>query len=65
MALMAQWSILGKEAFKEWLVYGALYMENRGPYHRSNRKYILEKVTPERPVDRTCFLDGLQFAAVR
>ena len=35
--------ILG-EAFQEYLVYSALFLQQRGPYHFGNRKIILKKV---------------------
>lgn len=35
--------LLGKEAFEEYLMYSAKFMDSSGPYAGSNRKYILKK----------------------
>ncbi len=40
--------ILGDEAFQEFLIYSAKFLDQAGPYATSNRKYILKKVTPEK-----------------
>lgn len=39
--------LLGEEAFKEYLTYSAVFLNQGGPYSSSNRKYILSRVTPE------------------
>jgi dipeptidyl-peptidase-3 len=40
-------ALLGSEPFAEFLVYAAKFSDQCGPYTPSNRKYILQKVTPE------------------
>jgi len=40
-------SRLGDEAFAEFLVYAAKFLDQQGPYTPSNRKYILRAVTAE------------------
>ncbi|HVX11580.1 MAG TPA: hypothetical protein VHC22_10400 [Pirellulales bacterium] len=40
-------SLLGEEAFAEFLVYAAKFLDQQGPYAPSNRKYVLRTVTPE------------------
>ena len=37
-------SQLGEEAFQEFVVYAAKFLDQGGPYTPSNRKYVLEKV---------------------
>lgn len=37
--------LLGDEAFAEFLVYAAKFLDQQGPYAPSNRKYILREVT--------------------
>ncbi len=36
---------LGENAFQEFLVYAARFLDQGGPYAASNRKYLLEQVT--------------------
>jgi hypothetical protein len=38
-------SLLGENAFQEFVVYGAKFLDQGGPYTPSNRKYVLEQVT--------------------
>ena len=38
-------SQLGEKAFQEFIVYGAKFLDQGGPYTPSNRKYVLEQVT--------------------
>ncbi len=38
--------LLGDSAFQEYLTYGALFLNQGGPYTNANRKYVLSKVTP-------------------
>ena len=38
-------SQLGERAFQEFLVYGAKFLDQGGPYTPSNRKYVLQQVT--------------------
>ena len=38
-------SQLGEKAFQEFVVYGAKFLDQGGPYTPSNRKYVLEQVT--------------------
>jgi dipeptidyl-peptidase III len=38
-------SQLGEKAFQEFLIYGAKFLDQGGPYTASNRKYVLEQVT--------------------
>ncbi len=38
-------SQLGAKAFQEFVVYGAKFLDQGGPYAASNRKYVLELVT--------------------
>ncbi|MGO9920725.1 MAG: dipeptidyl-peptidase 3 family protein [Isosphaeraceae bacterium] len=38
-------SQLGEKAFQEFVVYGAKFLDQGGPYTASNRKYVLEQVT--------------------
>jgi dipeptidyl-peptidase III len=38
-------SQLGEKAFNEFVVYGAKFLDQGGPYTPSNRKYVLEQVT--------------------
>ncbi len=38
-------SQLGEKAFQEFVVYGAKFLDQGGPYAPSNRKYVLEEVT--------------------
>src|SRR5580693_4941736 len=37
---------LGEQAFQEFVVYAAKFLDQGGPYTPSNRKYVLEQVTP-------------------
>ena len=37
---------LGEKAFQEFVVYTAKFLDQGGPYTASNRKYVLEQVTP-------------------
>jgi dipeptidyl-peptidase III len=37
---------LGDAAFEEFVVYAAKFLDQGGPYTPSNRKYVLEQVTP-------------------
>jgi dipeptidyl-peptidase III len=37
---------LGEKAFQEFIVYAAKFLDQGGPYTASNRKYVLEQVTP-------------------
>jgi dipeptidyl-peptidase-3 len=37
---------LGKGAFQEFVVYAAKFLDQGGPYTPSNRKYVLDQVTP-------------------
>ncbi|NBX82228.1 hypothetical protein EBQ90_03955 [bacterium] len=37
--------LLGKEAFQEYLVFSAKFLDQSGPYASSNRKYLLKKVS--------------------
>ena len=39
-------SDLGERAFHEFVVYAAKFLDQGGPYTPSNRKYVLEQVTP-------------------
>ena len=36
---------LGEKAFQEFVVYGAKFLDQGGPYTPSNRKYVLEQAT--------------------
>ena len=38
---------LGEQAFQEFIVYAAKFLDQGGPYTASNRKYVLEQVTPK------------------
>ena len=39
--------LLGDQPFAELVVYAAKFLDQAGPYSASNRKYILQKVTPD------------------
>jgi dipeptidyl-peptidase-3 len=40
-------ALLGEKSFAEMLLYAAKFLDQGGPYAPSNRKYVLEQVTPE------------------
>jgi dipeptidyl-peptidase III len=40
-------ALLGEKSFAEMLLYAAKFLDQGGPYTPSNRKYVLEQVTPE------------------
>lgn len=42
---------LGEDAFKEYLIYSAKFLDSYGPYATSKRKYIMVKVTPAQVKD--------------
>jgi dipeptidyl-peptidase III len=53
---------LGENAFHELVVYTAKFLDQGGPYTPSNRKYVLEQVTPSQVqalIDRSSKASGL------
>jgi len=44
-------ALLGDTGFREWLLYGAKFLDQNGPYDGSNRKYVLKVVTEEQVLE--------------